>query len=160
MKDFLENLEEIIKLEINNTNEKLLGINFLENLKFNLIPKIKILEMEKTTEFKNYNKRIDIENKNKKIEINFKYFDKINKTEKTKINQNILIINLKGFVSIDVYEAEKSNNYKKINLHSYMGISIPSGTIYKINYTSDTFIAELLDYKVDNDIENLKKDII
>ena len=125
-----------------------------------MIPKLQILEIEKSYESENYNKKIIFKNNDKKLEINLKYFDKTNKTEKIKIKQNTLIIVLDGLISVDIYQNDSSDNYKKINMYSFMGISLPTNTFHKLNYTKSTFIIEFLDYKTDNDIENLKKDII
>ena len=160
MNNFIEDLESIVKLEINNINEKITGVKFLEILKFNLIPKIEKINFQNQEKIRDFNKKIIIENHDKKIELNLIFIDKVSETERMKIENDQLLVVLDGFISAFVNKNFDSDAYKKINLNSYMGISLPNETFCKFSYNKNTFFIKFLYFKKNNHIENEKKDII
>ena len=85
MEKFEQDITNIIKYQYNNINNKLTGLNYLENLKFNLIPNIPIFD-------KNFHLPINDINieENDKFKAILKYKDKSNSNEEYTISANTL----------------------------------------------------------------------
>ena len=57
MEDFIKDFDNIISASNNQINDKILGINYLEKLKYLLIDKLKTLNISNEKNFKNFEKK-------------------------------------------------------------------------------------------------------
>ena len=122
-------------IEINKSiNEKIIGTNFLELLKFELIEKFKALEKNGLNSLKlmltdgtvlekeiNLNKR--------KIKYKVEFFDKSTSKIKEKIDNNYLWLILEGLKSITIYDFNYEDKSIFSNLSKNMGIVLSLNTV-------------------------------
>jgi len=127
-------LDELL-IEINQSiNEKIIGTNFLELLKFELIEKFKVLEKNDLNSLKLMptdgavlEKEIDLNNR--KIKYKVEYFDKSISKIKEKIDNNYLWLILEGLKSITIYDFNYEDKYIFSNLSKNMGIVLSLNTV-------------------------------
>ena len=161
MTNFPKELEHIILDEYNNVNDKLIGINFLEAFKFNLITKLPFLS-EFSTLIENLKDQTNliIEKNSTKLEaIIFQNKDSISQLKK-KIQKSTLLVVLDGELQVDLFQEEFKKEYTKFNIYRFMGICLPSNTIINLNSFKNSCFIEFLKTEINNNIENSKKDII
>ena len=127
-------LDELL-IEINQSiNEKIIGTNFLELLKFELIEKFKVLEKNDLNSLKLMptdgavlEKEIDLNNR--KIKYKVEYFDKSISKIKEKIDNNYLWLILEGLKSITIYDFNYEDKFIFSNLSKNMGIVLSLNTV-------------------------------
>ena len=127
-------LDELL-IEINQSiNEKIIGTNFLELLKFELIEKFKVLEKNDLNSLKLMptdgavlEKEIDLNKR--KIKYKVEYFDKSISKIKEKIDNNYLWLILEGLKSITIYDFNYEDKYIFSNLSKNMGIVLSLNTV-------------------------------
>ena len=127
-------LDELL-IEINQSiNEKIIGTNFLELLKFELIEKFKVLEKNDLNSLKLMptdgtvlEKEIDLNNR--KIKYKVEYFDKSISKIKEKIDNNYLWLILEGLKSITIYDFNYEDKSIFLNLSKNMGIVLSLNTV-------------------------------
>ena len=161
MTNFPKELEHIILDEFNNVNDKLIGINFLEAFKFNLITKLSSL-LELSILIKNLKDQTNliIEKNYTKLEtIVFQNKDSIFQLKK-EIQKNTLLVVLDGELQIDVFQGEIKKKYTKLNIYRFMGVCLPPNTVINLRSYKNSCFLEFLKTEINNNIENSKKDII
>ena len=123
MENFFKKLDNFI-IECNKEiNEKILGINYLEKLKFSLIERIVGLNIKSYEEIKNFQKI----NEHNNIKLNIilhHYNDALSKLKNPLPNDNLCII-LRGSKTFKITNNKESKN---ITLYQNMGITLPSKT--------------------------------
>jgi len=161
MANFPKELENIILEEFNNTNDKLIGINFLEVFKFNLIKKIpSLLESPVLIENLKDQTKLIIEKNYTKLEATiFQNKDSVFQLKK-EIQKNTLLIVLDGELQIDFFQDEFKKEYTKLNIYQFMGVCLSPSTIINLNSFKNSCFIEFLKTETNNNIENSKKDII
>ena len=161
MTNVLENIKNIVGDEIDLLNDKIFGINLLESLKFNLIPKLPNLEKE-TSMLKNLDNisASEFEKNNNKIYLNFLFNQESQSQFKKEILNDTLFVVLKGGITVDFIEAKNTKNNQKINIFPLMGVCLSSQMIINLNSFKDTLFIELINYYSNSNVENLEKDII
>jgi len=161
MANFPKELENIILEEFNNINDKLIGINFLEVFKFNLIKKIpSLLESPVLIENLKDQTKLIIEKNYTKLEATiFQNKDSVFQLKK-EIQKNTLLIVLDGELQIDFFQDEFKKEYTKLNIYQFMGVCLSPSTIINLNSFKNSCFIEFLKTEINNNIENSKKDII
>ena len=137
-------------MEINKSiNEKIVGTNFLELLKFALIEKLNILAKNDLKNLrlmppngKILKKEVNLDNR--KITYIVEYFDKSESKLKKKIENDCLNIILEGLKSITIYDSD--NNKKTIysELSKNMGIVLSLNTIITTKISKKSIILSIL----------------
>ena len=140
MSNFPKSLEDIILNEHKNINEKLKGINYLENLKFNLISKIStLLEWPVLKEDIKNKTNLIIEQNNTKLEaIIFQNNELISQLKK-EIKKSTLLLVLDGELKVEIFHNGLNNEFTKINVYKFMGICLPSNTMINLNSSKNSF---------------------
>ena len=161
MKIFPKELEHIILDEYNNVNDKLIGINFLEAFKLNLITKLLSLsEFSTLIETLKDQTNLIIEKNYTKLNATiFQNKDSIFQLKK-KIQNSTLLLVLDGELQVDLFHDKFKNKYTKLNIYRFMGICLPSNTIINLNSFKNSCFIEFLKTEINNNIENSKKVII
>ena len=161
MANFPKELENIILEEFNNINDKLIGINFLEVFKFNLIKKIpSLLESPVLIENLKDQTKLIIEKNYTKLEATiFQNKDSVFQLKK-EIQKNTLLIVLDGELQIDFFQDEFKKEYTKLNIYQFMGVCLPPNTVINLHSFKNTCFVDFIKTEINNNIENSKKDII
>ena len=156
MTEIFNDILKIIENEIGLMDEKVYGINFLESLKFNIMPKFSILKdkIEKIESLQ-HNSANKFQKNNNIVDINL-IFNKESKTHlKKEILKDTLYLVLKGQLNLDF---NKKNS--KINIFPLMGVCLSSQSIINFSSLQNTFFIEFINLYSNSNIEKLKKDII
>ena len=127
MKDYSKFIENLIIKIANSINENLLGLIFLEKLKFDFLENIEQLDKKDYEEFLK-NIKNDKEYKNtlicekRKLEISIIFFNESENMKKTIIESDSLIMVLEGLNSITVADKLEENKSFVLNINKKMGI--------------------------------------
>ena len=161
MTSFPKELEHIIVEEYNNVNDKLIGINFLEAFKFNLISKLlSFSELSVLIENLKDQTNLIIEKNCTKLEATiFRNKDPVSQLKK-EIQKSTLLVVLDGELQIDLFQDGFKKEYTKLNIYRFMGVCFPPNTIINLNSFKNSCFIEFLKTEINNNIENSKKDII
>ena len=161
MKNIVKEIEEIIIETNEKINNKLTGINFLEAFKFSIIPKLSTsLSSNFILENIPNEEKLIVTNSSKKLEANLIYNNFNNKELKKQIEKNILLINIKEILKIDILEKKSNYEYVSLNIYPFMGITLSSGTLVNLTSIKNSFFIQFFINEINNDIEKEKKDII
>ena len=127
MKDYTKFIENFILKIASSINENLLGLIFLEKLKFDFLENIEQLDKRDYEEFLK-NIKNDKEYKNtlicekRKLEISILFFNESENMKKTIIESDSLIMVFEGLNSITVADKLKENKSFVLNINKKMGI--------------------------------------
>ena len=142
METLTKNILDIAITESNLINENIKGLNFLENLKINLIPKllpiIKDLKFP-LDQFDNFEKEVNIDNRSIKIAI--KYFINSLILRKKIIDKDTLFLFYNEASSFDIYKDDK--NFVNILLYKNTGISISDKTVINSKFNKNLLLIEI-----------------
>ena len=139
MENLLKKISEIISNEVNNINENVKGLNFLEILKVNIIENCSSLLSEKNFPLE---KSLDFEeNIEKNIFIAIKYYTKSFSVSKKNINYNSLLMSFNETINIDIFEDKKK--YTSLTLFKNNGVTIPKNSIVNLIYNKNVLSLEI-----------------
>ena len=150
MEKLTKDISDIIITEVNTTNEKVRGLNFLELLKTNLIEKLLPLFSEQKFPLEqviNYEKEIKENSRNIKISIN--YFINSISISKRKIDNDSLFLIFNEASNFDIYKDEK--NFTSILLYKNTGISLSKDTVINLKYNKNVLFVGI----INKDIEQI-----
>ena len=142
MQTLTKNILDIAITEANLINQKIKGLNFLEKLKINLIPKIlpiiKDLKFP-LDKFENLEKEVNTDNRNLRISI--KYFINSLIVRKKIIDKDTLFLFLNEASSFDIYKDDK--NFVNILLYKNTGISLSNKTVINSKFNKNLLMIEI-----------------
>jgi len=148
MENFFKEIDNFIIESNKEINEKILGINYLEKLKFSLIAKIRELNIKSYEEIKNFYEVKEYNNI--KLSISFKnYNDAISKLKNQLPNDNLCII-LRGLKTFKIINNHESKNF---TLFPNMGITLPSKTKVNESISKQSTIIDIFNLNQDLTIE-------
>jgi len=148
MEKLTKDISDIIITEVNTTNEKVRGLNFLELLKNNLIEKLLPFFNEQKFPLEqviNYEKEIKENSRNIKISIN--YFINSISISKKKIDNDSLFLIFNEASNFDIYKDE--NNFTSILLYKNTGISISKDTVINLKYNKNVLLVEIINKEIE-----------
>ena len=151
MTKLIEKIDNIIidfEKEINNN---ILGLVYLEKLKFHLIDNLKQISPQYFKEFRDESITNIYGEKKLKIDLK-KCLDSISNIKKTLSNDSLTIV-LNGFKSLEIFQ-NKSNESVIFNLHKNMGIIIQKKLVFNESISKDTIIIDIFSINEKLDIEN------
>ena len=123
MVNFFKEIDNFIIESNKEINEKILGINYLEKLKFSLIKKIIDSNINSYEEIKNFQEVKDYNNI--KLSITFNHYNEaLSKLKNSLPNDNLCIV-LRGLKTFKIINNKESKNF---TLYQNMGITLPSKT--------------------------------
>ena len=158
MDNLLQDFDKIILEITEGISEKLMGVGYLEKIKYPIIDRFKSVDFSKIKLMKNYKFSYKNENNNISIEL----IDSLDSTSKIKnvLRDDYLSIVLKGSKSIQVYEKIESSKSTILNLYSNLGIVFCKDTIISEMISGDCIMLELYSTKLDPDIEILSDNLV
>ena len=142
METLTKNIIDIAITEVSLINEKVKGLNFLEKLKTNLIPKIlPIINDVKfpLDQFDNLEKEININNRS--ISLSIKYFINSLIVRKKLIAKDTLFLFCNEVSSFDIYKDDK--NFVNILLYKNTGISLSNKTVINSKFNKNLLLIEI-----------------
>ena len=150
MSDLFKEIENIISDCNNNIESNILGINYLEKLKYFLIDKIKEFEtIDINIIQKSNNQEIRKKfNQNNLIISIFSNLDPLLKI-KQNVENDILCIVIEGYKSLKIFKDINSKDAHSINLFSKMGIVLSKNMIISQSIGKKSFILY-----IENSLEN------
>ena len=150
MEKLTKDISDIVITEVNNINEKVVGLNFLELLKNNIIDQLlSMLNLQKfpLKQLINYENEIKENSRNIKILINY-YLDSLS-VRKKNINNDTLFLVFNESANFDIFKDEK--NFTSILLYKNTGISLPKDTVINSKYNKNVLLLEI----INKDIEQI-----
>lgn len=155
MKDLIQDIKNIISDSNNQINEKILGINYLEKLKYLLIDKFKTSKISFIKNIENLQNNEMRMNHNQnnlliKFEINS---DSLSKIKYTILNDYLCIV-LNGSKSIKIHKNAYSGESHSINLFPNTGITLSKSTVISELISKETFVVNITNINKNTDIEN------
>ena len=149
MNSFVALLDSFL-LEINKSiNEQIIGINYLENIKFLLIEKLQVLDKLIFDDFikdisikKTFNNNQDF--KNRKINYTINYLEKSVIKIKSKIEEDSLFIVLDGLKIITIFDKNNQDKSIKAKIFKNMGFVLSQGSIINENNNKKSIILQII----------------
>tara|TARA_Y100000590_G_scaffold465432_1_gene637748 strand:+ start:443 stop:925 length:483 start_codon:yes stop_codon:yes gene_type:complete len=156
-----EEINNLVQDECDKVNNKLRGINYLESLKYTLVPRIALIadSFKEMNHLKNYKNSIKDQNDNEfEIEVLVNTKEKlINK--KKEVEKNTLFIVLKGFLGVDIFN-KQLDKYTKLSIYPLMGVCISNSSIINLNIYENSIYIKLSINDLNINIEKNDKDAI
>ena len=150
MENFMQDIDSIISESNNQINDKILGINYLEKLKYLLIDSLKNLKISSFDQIKS-NEILKTYGENiLKIRIE-NYSSSLSKVE-NKISSDYLCIVLQGTKSIEFHDILNFKFSNKLNIFPYTGIVISNNTIISEYISNETVLLDIFNFKKKNEI--------
>ena len=137
----MQDIDNLISDCINQINEKINGINFLEKIKYSLIDRIKSIDLLNFENINNKEYYINNANINLLIKIE-KANENVSKIKKTIDNDNLTLI-LEGFQTISIHEKLISKSVNQQYLSKYVGMVLAKNTIIDEIITKDTILLNI-----------------
>tara|TARA_B110000263_G_scaffold233100_1_gene229692 strand:+ start:616 stop:1059 length:444 start_codon:yes stop_codon:yes gene_type:complete len=137
----MQDIDNLISDCINQINEKINGINFLEKIKFSLIDKMKSIDLLNFENINNKEQYINNANINLLTKIE-KANENVSKIKKTIDNDNLTII-LEGLKTISIHEKLISKSVNQQYLSKYVGMVLAKNTIIDEIITKDTILLNI-----------------
>lgn len=151
MEMIAKDIENLILDCNNDIGEKNIGINYLEKLKYLLIDKIKIKNINFPSDLKSsLDAKIEKKFGNNYLIINIKNNNDPLTKIKNIIKNDYLTIVLQGFITLDIHSPQKKNYIK---LFQNNGIVLTQGTQISQNFSKNTILLDILNIKNDFNIE-------
>jgi hypothetical protein len=149
MENFMQDIDTIISESNNQINDKILGVNYLEKLKYFLIDRLKSIRISSFNKIKNNEILKTYGENNLKIKIeNYSSLSKIKKT----ISSDYLCIVLHGTKSIEFHDILNSKFSNKLNIFPYTGIVISNNTMISEFISNETFLLEIFNSRKINEL--------
>ena len=156
----LKEIVAIIKEESENINKKIYGTTFLEILKEKILNRQDQILL---TNLQIQNSNINLEEIINVLDKNLFFKLSLFKTPKSllkfKLDKNLLLIVLKEFVKIDIYN-EDTQKYINISLKTFTGVTLSKGTECNLNFPKNSLIMQLETDDIDLDIEKKQDETI
>ena len=148
MESFFKEIDKLIISSNKKINEKILGINYLEKLKFSLIEQIIDLNINSYEEITNFEEVKEYNNI--KLSIKFKnYNEALSKIKIPLPNDNLCIV-LRGLKTFKITNNEESKNF---TLFPNMGITLPHKTIINESIGKQSSIIDIFNLNENLGIE-------
>ena len=151
MKNFIQEIDNIISKFNNLINDKIAGINYLEKLKYFLIDEIKQLNIASYSEFEKYEIKQRYGDNNLAINIE-NYLDQTLKIKNT-IENDCLSLVLIGNKTFEVYENLNSNKSVNLKLNANKAVVFSKGVVVSESIAKNTIIIEITNIRHNSVIE-------
>ena len=150
MKNFSQDIDTIISESNNQINDKILGVAYLEKLKYLLIDGLKNIKIPSFNEIKNNEILKKYGENDLKIKIE-NYSSALSKI-KNKISSDYLCIILQGAKSIEFHDILNSKFSNKLNILPFMGIVLSNNVLISESTSSETALLDISNFRKKNEI--------
>ena len=146
----MQDIDTIISENNNQINDKILGVNYLEKLKYLLIDSLKNIKISSFNEIKSNEILKTYGANNLKIKIK-NYSSSLSKI-KNKISSDYLCIVLQGTKSIELHDILNSKYTNKLNIFPFTGVALSNNTIISESISNETVLVEIFNFRNKNEI--------
>ena len=153
MKSNIEILDNIINDINNQINDKILGINYLEKIKYLLIIEIQKANLDFSMGDLGEQK-ITKKYGGKELTMSLERYNESTSKIKQTLSCDFLSLIIKGSKSLEIYENINSKKSNLINLFKNNGITLSKDTIISEVITKNTILLNIFNSKNNNDTEN------
>ena len=155
MNDILQEIDKIFLDSNNLVNNKIIGINYLEKLKYSLIDSFKKTKLFSYTEIQ----KLDTNKFTKKfgennLDITINVASESNNYIKHKLQNDYLCIVLSGMIAIKIDLNEDMKDAPTLKIYPNAGIVLTKDTVINSIIASDCIFLEVQNIKLLNSIEN------
>ena len=150
MENFMQDIDTIISENNNQINDKILGVNYLEKLKYLLIDSLKNIKISSFNEIKSNEILKTYGANNLKIKIE-NYSSSLSKI-KNKISSDYLCIVLQGTKSIEFHDILNSEYTNKLNIFPFTGVVLSNNTIISESISNETVLMDIFNFRHKNEI--------
>jgi len=150
MENFMQDIDTIISENNNQINDKILGVNYLEKLKYLLIDSLKNIKISSFNEIKSNEILKTYGANNLKIKIK-NYSSSLSKI-KNKISSDYLCIVLQGTKSIEFHDILNSKYTNKLNIFPFTGVVLSNNTIISESISKETVLMDIFNFRHKNEI--------
>jgi len=155
MQDLTKYIDNIVYESSTQINDKVLGVNFLEKLKYLLIDKIKLFNKNFIKNIENYqnNKTAKKYGENYLL-IKVKTNSDSVSTIKNIVSNDYLSIVVHGSKSLKIYENSSSKKSFFLNCVTNTGIVISKDTVISESISKNTILLDIINIKDNINVEN------
>jgi len=146
----MQDIDTIISENNNQINDKILGVNYLEKLKYLLIDSLKNIKISSFNEIKSNEILKTYGANNLKIKIK-NYSSSLSKI-KNKISSDYLCIVLQGTKSIELHDILNSKYTNKLNIFPFTGVVLSNNTIISESISKETVLMDIFNFRHKNEI--------
>ena len=146
----MQDIDTIISENNNQINDKILGVNYLEKLKYLLIDSLKNIKISSFNEIKSNEILKTYGANNLKIKIE-NYSSSLSKI-KNKISSDYLCIVLQGTKSIEFHDILNSKYTNKLNIFPFTGVVLSNNTIISESISNETVLMDIFNFRHKNEI--------
>ncbi len=146
----MQDIDNIISESNNQINDKILGVNYLEKLKYLLIDSLKNIKISSFNEIKSNEILKTYGANNLKIKIE-NYSSSLSKI-KNKIFSDYLCIVLQGTKSIEFHDILNSKYTNKLNIFPFTGVVLTNNTIISESISNETILVDIFNFRNKNEI--------
>ena len=154
----LDKISEIIKKNNETINEKIIGINYLEQLKYLIVNDLTLFDekifkdiLANNKENKTEDYLFDFNNRSIKLSINF-FKDSISKINNTINKDNLSIVGY-GLKNITINDKDNAKKSITLKLFKNMGIVLSQGTLVSEKIASGSIILDINSNKNELNLE-------
>ena len=158
MEKYFDEINNILSDCNNQINENIVGLNYLEKLKYLLIEKIRDLDLSDLNNIEKNevnDKKIKTIKKFKQnnLEISIEYYqDSISKIKHI-LEKDILSIVVRGFKSIDIFDSLDNKSYGSFALMPQKGAVLSQGTLVSEKLSKDSIVLDIINKNENTNIE-------
>jgi hypothetical protein len=148
MEHLIVEIDSIISNCNNKINVKIIGVNYLEKLKFFLIDSLKENDFSSFDNISNetYTKLNKKYGENNLVITIQKYQESLSKMKNECIN-DLLNVVLQGFISLDIYQNHKENELHSLSLFPKTGIVLSKNTFISEKIIKDSLILKIVNIR-------------
>ena len=142
MNNLMQDLDNILIDTSNKINGKIVGINYLESLKYHLIDRFKEIKLNNLDDIDNY----ELAKESGEINLSFKlqkFKESKSIIKNTSLTDQLSIV-LFGFKTVEIYEKETKKKSTYMSLYKNMGITIPKETILSESISKETLLLNII----------------
>jgi len=148
MENFMQDIDTIISESNNQINAKILGVNYLEKLKYFLIDSLKNLKISSFDEIKS-NEILKTYGENT-LNIKIENYSSALSRIKNKISSDYLCIVLHGTKSFEFHDILNSKFSNKLNIFPLTGIVVSNNTIISELVSDETILLDIFNLRNKN----------
>jgi len=152
MEDFIQEIDKIIIDSSKEINDKILGINYLEKLKYLLIDKLKTININSFINLKNNELNKEYGQNHLLVRI-INYEDSVSKIKQV-LKSDYLCLVIIGSKTVEIHKNLNSKISSILNIFPKTGISLSNNTIISESISKGTILLDIFNIEVKSDIEN------
>ena len=142
MENLIQDIDSIISDCNNQINDKILGLTYLEQIKYHLLAKLRPLKSSLYDNLKKEEIKSQFANNSLLIKLE-RYTESISRIKNNLLNDSLFIV-IEGSKSIEIYKSVDTKKFISLNLYKNNGITLPKGTIITESISKGTVLMDIV----------------